>query len=377
MSRSTETKSTGSEIGSLDYNEYSGLYNPGAPVTTGSTRVARRVDYSTPGRISDNRILSRPLYSIASVIDTTEKPVIKEPEPEIVQPPEPGDIVATGRVHGVGLVRDYKTFVKPKNHVDAVGSIRAMARVAPLTSSKGFVDTLFDGLYNNNGDGDTGDTGDTEGDTESKQGETPTSEFYDWVISTEAEVDTGSTDAEGELTTDTTYLDTIRKRYNDESQGVMNGIDIREYDRANDLVFALERERRVHGNINKVQDLQEQYINYNKDLYTPPDHKVYPGIITVSDLSNYMHQPITSGEFNANGAIDSTLLIKVKQIATTIVNLFHDLYQLCLGTYTTGDTNDIGVVRKFQTIVLQRDRMFALGCLLCIISLFVFLRHGK
>ena len=273
-----------------------------------------------------------------------------------------GHVIGNGRVkefdHG------YDTNYYYPGQVKGIGLVRNMGKISQILDNTSFVDNLFDKFKDTIKPDKPKDT-----TSPTQQPKPDTDTFFDWVISDNTNQDTipdTTPDQQPSQDQDNDFkniLEDIRNR------GIMKSVDARQYDNANDLVFIIDQERKLNPSVKFNGTLQEKYLNYNKDLYTNESKKYYPSIITATDISNYLQQPITTDSFN-HTLPTNTLFNKVKNIATSILNIFNDIYLLFVNKYEPGST----LVQKLQIIFLQKNRLFGLGCLLALISLFVFLR---
>ena len=280
-----------------------------------------------------------------------------------------GYVIGNGRVkefdHG------YDTNYYYPGHVKGIGLVRNMGKISQILDNTSFVDDLFNKIKDTvKQDNQTTPVKPTQPDTN-----TDTDTFFDWVITDNTQPDPDDTKTQVEQQTqDTQDTDNNFKNILEDirSRGIMKSVDARQYDNANDLVFIIDQERKLNPSAKFNGTLQEKYLNYNKDLYTNESKTYYPSIITATDISNYLKQPITTDSFN-HTLPSNTLFNKVKNVATNILNIFNDIYLLFVNKYEPGST----LVQKLQIIFLQKNRLFGLGCLLALISLFVFLRKGS
>ena len=277
-----------------------------------------------------------------------------------------GHVIGNGRIkefdHG------YDTNYYYPGQVKGIGLVRNMGKISQILDNTSFVDNLFDKIKDTIKPDKPKDT-----TSPTQQPKPDTDTFFDWVISDDKNQDTTTPDTtpDQQPTQDSdnsfkNILEDIRNR------GIMKSVNARQYDNANDLVFIIDQERKLNPSVKFNGTLQEKYLNYNKDLYTNESKKYYPSIITATDISNYLQQPITTDSFN-HTLPTNTLFNKVKNVATSILNIFNDIYLLFVNKYEPGST----LVQKLQIIFLQKNRLFGLGCLLALISLFVFLRKGR
>ena len=296
-----------------------------------------------------------------------------KPDTDSSQTPNTQPMQFNGHVIGNGRVKEfdhgYDTNYYYPGQVKGIGLVRNMGKISQILDNTSFVDNLFDKFKDTIKPDKPKDTTDTTGPTQ--QPKPDTDSFFDWVISDDTNQDTTpdtTPDQQPSQDQDNDFkniLEDIRNR------GIMKSVDARQYDNANDLVFIIDQERKLNPSVKFNGTLQEKYLNYNKDLYTNESKKYYPSIITATDISNYLQQPITTDSFN-HTLPTNTLFNKVKNVATSILNIFNDVYLLFINKYEPGST----LVQKLQIIFLQKNRLFGLGCLLALISLFVFLRKG-
>ena len=326
---------------------------------------------STPDSKPDSSSSQTPDSKPDSSLDSnpSQTPDSK-PDTDSGSTPDTQPMQFNGHVIGNGRVKEfdhgYDTNYYYPGQVKGIGLVRNMGKISQILDNTSFVDNLFDKIK---------DTikPDKPKDTTSpiQQPKPDTDTFFDWVISDDTNQDTTpdtTPDQQPSQDQDNNFkniLEDIRNR------GIMKSVDARQYDNANDLVFIIDQERKLNPSVKFNGTLQEKYLNYNKDLYTNESKKYYPSIITATDISNYLQQPITTDSFN-HTLPTNTLLNKVKNVATSILNIFNDIYLLFVNKYEPGST----LVQKLQIIFLQKNRLFGLGCLLALISLFVFLRKG-
>lgn len=293
-----------------------------------------------------------------------------KPSTDMGLTPDTKPMQFNGHVIGNGRVKEfdhgYDTNYYYPGQVKGIGLVRNMGKISQILDNTSFVDDLFDKIKDTIKPDKPKDT-----TSPTQQPKPDTDTFFDWVISDNTNQDTiPDTTPDQQVSQDQdnnfkNILEDIRNR------GIMKSVDARQYDNANDLVFIIDQERKLNPSVKFNGTLQEKYLNYNKDLYINESKKYYPSIITATDISNYLQQPITTDSFN-HTLPTNTLFNKVKNIATSILNIFNDIYLLFINKYEPGST----LVQKLQIIFLQKNRLFGLGCLLALISLFVFLRKG-
>ena len=303
--------------------------------------------------------------------DSSQTPDSK-PDTDSSQTPDTQPMQFNGHVIGNGRIKEfdhgYDTNYYYPGQVKGIGLVRNMGKISQILDNTSFVDNLFDKIKDTIKPDKPKDT-----TSPTQQPKPDTDTFFDWVISDDKNQDTTTPDTtpDQQPTQDSdnsfkNILEDIRNR------GIMKSVNARQYDNANDLVFIIDQERKLNPSVKFNGTLQEKYLNYNKDLYTNESKKYYPSIITATDISNYLQQPITTDSFN-HTLPTNTLFNKVKNVATSILNIFNDIYLLFVNKYEPGST----LVQKLQIIFLQKNRLFGLGCLLALISLFVFLRKGR
>ena len=359
----------------MNYTDFKGLYSTDLITNSNSSlNHVNNITYVKPMLISKQRTLFNTDLTpdLKPGTDTDLTPDTK-PDSNSSQTPNIRPMQFNGHVIGNGRVKEfdhgYDTNYYYPGQVKGIGLVRNMGKISQILDNTSFVDNLFDKIKDTIKPDKPKDTTDTTSPTQQPKPDTDT--FFDWVISDDTNQDTTpDTTPDQQPTQDQdndfkNILEDIRNR------GIMKSVDARQYDNANDLVFIIDQERKLNPAVKFNGTLQEKYLNYNKDLYTNESKKYYPSIITATDISNYLQQPITTDSFN-HTLPTNTLFNKVKNVATSILNIFNDIYLLFINKYEPGST----LVQKLQIIFLQKNRLFGLGCLLALISLFVFLRKG-
>ena len=379
----------------MNYTDFKGLYSTDLITNSNSSlNHVNNITYVKPMLISKQRTLfntdlkpdsnSSQTPDLKPDSNSSQTPDLKpdsnsgqtpdlKPDTDSSQTPNTKPMQFNGHVIGNGHVKEfdhgYDTNYYYPGQVKGIGLVRNMGKISQILDNTSFVDDLFDKIKDTIKPDKPKDTTDTTSPTQQPKPDTDT--FFDWVVSDNTDQDTipdTIPDQQPSQDQDNNFkniLEDIRNR------GIMKSVDARQYDNANDLVFIIDQERKLNPSVKFNGTLQEKYLNYNKDLYINESKKYYPSIITATDISNYLQQPITTDSFN-HTLPTNTLFNKVKNIATSILNIFNDIYLLFINKYEPGST----LVQKLQIIFLQKNRLFGLGCLLALISLFVFLRKG-
>ena len=205
--------------------------------------------------------------------------------------------------------------------------------------------------------------------------ETP---FFNWVVTNDFNNEQRSPETQEAIKKETTvtltdYDQLLNDYYNSENASGSNVPGV--YDLHKDLVFKLDKYRKENIGRNEYNGtLEDKFIIYNKDLYTMPVVESFDNpFITVGDISKVLDKNITPANFNNEETVTMDIWSKVKYFCNSFMNLIRDIYLLFTGNYHTGTGSN--VFEDLQSIFLQPNRLIALGVILLLISLFVFLKR--
>ena len=288
------------------------------------------------------------LYKINSEpTETVDKPTETVPEtPETI--PE-GIISPLGLITPHGVVSELTT-----GKINPIGLIKPHGLITetPNNQISDFVNSLLSGFKGSNNSQKIPET------TEKTPEITKTPDkFYSWVIEKTPENNSELIEKEPEQTKKP-KLPEVPKDY---------GINAREYDTANDLVFKLDSYRKDFANPIELESLEDTFILYNKGLYASPVVESFDNnFITSGDISKFLGTEITPTEFNENTS-ELDIISKVKYYLNSFLVMISELFEaVTKGTMT---------MQKFIDIVLQPSKLIGLAIVLLLISLFVFIRN--
>ena len=292
-------------------------------------------------------IVDKPTENVPETPETVDKPT--ETVPEII--PE-GIISPLGLVTPHGVVSELTT-----GKINPIGLItpHGLITETPNNQINDFVDSLLSGFKESNDSQKIPET------TEETPEITKTHDkFYSWVIEKTPENNSELNEKEPEQTKtpESNKLPEVPKDY---------GINAREYDIANDLVFKLDSYRKDFANPIELESLEDTFILYNKGLYASPVVESFDNnFITSGDISKFLGTEITPTEFNENNN-ELDIISKVKYYLNSFLVMISELFE----TVTKGTMT----MQKFIDIVLQPSKLIGLAIVLLLISLFVFIRN--
>ena len=292
--------------------------------------------------------------------EITNKPT--EIVPETTKTPEtvdkPIETIPEGIISPLGLVTPHGVVSElTTGKINPIGLIKSHGLITetPNNQINDFVNSLLSGFKESNDSQKIPET------TEETPEITKTPDkFYSWVIEKTPENTSELIEKEPEQTKtpESNKLPEVPKDY---------GINAREYDIANDLVFKLDSYRKDFVNPIELESLEDTFILYNKGLYASPVVESFDNnFITSGDISKFLGTEITPIEFNENTS-ELDIISKVKYYLNSFLVMISELFEaVTKGTMT---------MQKFIDIVLQPSKLIGLAIVLLLISLFVFIRN--
>lgn len=307
---------------------------------------------------------NKPTENIPETPETVDKSTENVPEtPETVDKPtetvdKPTEIIPEGIISPLGLITPHGVVSElTTGKINPIGLIKPHGLITetPNNQINDFVDSLLSGFKESNDSQKIPET------TEETPEITKTPDkFYSWVIEKTPENNSELIEKEPEQTKtpESIKLPEVPKDY---------GINAREYDIANDLVFKLDSYRKDFVNPIELESLEDTFILYNKGLYASPVVETFDNnFITSGDISKFLGTEITPTEFNENTS-ELDIISKVKYYLNSFLVMISELFEaVTKGTLT---------MQKFIDIVLQPSKLIGLAIVLLLISLFVFIRN--
>ena len=350
--------------------KHSGLYSN---TLKKSEYPIRNVIGTVAGNNSKNvfnlyKVNSEPVDKPTEIIpETTNKPtetVDKSTEniPEITN--KPTEIIPEGIISPLGLITPHGIVSElTTGKINPIGLIKPHGLITetPNNQISDFVDSLLSGFKESNDSNNSNNSQKIPETTEETPEITKTPDkFYSWVIEKTPENNSELIEKEPEQTKkpESIKLPEVPKDY---------GINAREYDTANDLVFKLDSYRKDFVNPIELESLEDTFILYNKGLYASPVVETFDNnFITSGDISKFLGTEITPTEFNENTS-ELDIISKVKYYLNSFLVMISELFEaVTKGTMT---------MQKFIDIVLQPSKLIGLAIVLLLISLFVFIRN--
>ena len=349
--------------------KHSGLYSNTLKKSEYPVRnVIRTVAGGSNGVFNLYKINSEPTEIVdkptENIPETTNKPTETVPEtpetiPETPETPEPVDKptepIPEGIISPLGLITPHGVVSELTiGKINPIGLIKPHGLITetPNNQINEFVNSLLSGFKDSNNSQKIPET------TEETPEITKTPDkFYSWVIEKTPENNSELIEKEPEQTKKP-KLPEVPKDY---------GINAREYDIANDLVFKLDSYRKDFANPIELESLEDTFILYNKGLYASPVVESFDNnFITSGDISKFLGTEITPTEFNENTS-ELDIISKVKYYLNSFLVMISELFEaVTKGTMT---------MQKFIDIVLQPSKLIGLAIVLLLISLFVFIRN--
>lgn len=351
--------------------KHSGLYSN---TLKKSEYPIRNVIGTVAGNNSKNvfnlyKVNSEPVDKPTEIIpETTNKPTEIVPEtpekiPETVDKStetvdKSTEIIPEGIISPLGLITPHGVVSElTTGKINPIGLItpHGLITETPNNQINDFVDSLLSGFKESNDSQKIPET------TEETPEITKTPDkFYSWVIEKTPENNSELIEKEPEQTKtpESIKLPEVPKDY---------GINAREYDTANDLIFKLDSYRKDFVNPIELESLEDTFILYNKGLYASPVVETFDNnFITSGDISKFLGTEITPTEFNENTS-ELDIISKVKYYLNSFLVMISELFEaVTKGTMT---------MQKFIDIVLQPSKLIGLAIVLLLISLFVFIRN--
>lgn len=313
---------------------------------------------------------NKPTEIVDKPTETVDKSTENVPEiPEITNKPtetvdKSTEIIPEGIISPLGLITPHGVVSElTTGKINPIGLIKPHGLITetPNNQINDFVDSLLSGFKESN---DSNNSNNSQKITETTD-ETPEitktpDKFYSWVIEKTPENNSELIEKEPEQTKtpESIKLPEVPKDY---------GVNAREYDTANDLVFKLDSYRKDFVNPIELESLEDTFILYNKGLYASPVVETFDNnFITSGDISKFLGTEITPTEFNENTS-ELDIISKVKYYLNSFLVMISELFEaVTKGTMT---------MQKFIDIVLQPSKLIGLAIVLLLISLFVFIRN--
>lgn len=294
---------------------------------------------------------NKPTETIPETPETVDKPTENIPE----NIPETPETIPEGIISPLGLITPHGVVSELTiGKINPIGLIKPHGLITetPNNQINEFVNSLLSGFKDSNNSQKIPET------TEETPEITKTPDkFYSWVIEKTPENNSELIEKKPEQAK-TPKLPEVPKDY---------GINAREYDIANDLVFKLDSYRKDFVNPIELESLEDTFILYNKGLYASPVVESFDNnFITSGDISKFLGTEITPTEFNENKS-ELDIISKVKYYLNSFLVMISELFEaITKGTMT---------MQKFIDIVLQPSKLIGLAIVLLLISLFVFIRN--